>query len=150
VKLPQEAKAIFMFDMGRRSGLALTDIATEQKVAAHFAAHNLAVTYISDFDQRYGAATPTADWPETIRGIMYPAGTFLKSVKPVINLSAVYDAASLSENEYTGVFFEQGVMTIKRGYRSHVIEVPVCTAGVTGANLLSCSGFAQPGFDGSF
>jgi hypothetical protein len=149
VKLPQEAKAIFQFDMGRRSGLALNDIATEQKVAAHFAAHNLAVTYISDFDQRYGSATPTADWPETIRGIMYPAGTWVKSVKPVINLSSVYDAASLSENEYTGVFFEQGVMTIRRGYRSHVIEVPVCVAGRTGANDLTCTGFDVPAFDGS-
>lgn len=150
VKLPQEAKRIFKMDMARRSGLALNDVANDAKVAAHFAEHNLAVEYISDFDQRYGAATPTADWPETIRGIMYPAGTFLKSVKPVINLSAVYDAASLSENEYTGVFFEQGVMTIKRGYRSHVIEVPVCVAGATGANIFACEGFAVPGFDGSF
>jgi hypothetical protein len=141
VKLPQEARHIFKMDMARRSGLALTDVANDAKVAAHFASYNLAVTYISDFDQRYGAATPTADWPETIRGIMYPAGTFLKSVKPVINLSAVYDAASISENEYTGVFFEQGVMTIKRGYRSHVIEVPVCVAGQTGANALTCEPF---------
>jgi hypothetical protein len=150
VKLPQEARHIFKMDMARRSGLALTDVANDAKVAAHFASYNLAVTYISDFDQRYGAATPTADWPETIRGIMYPAGTFLKSVKPVINLSAVYDAASLSENEYTGVFFEQGVMTIKRGYRSHVIEVPVCVAGATGANVFDCGGFTDPSFNGSF
>lgn len=150
IKFPQEVLPIFQFDMARRSGLALNDVATIQKVAAHFAAHNFSVEYISDFDQRYGAATPTADWPETIRGIMYPAGTFLKSVKPVINLSAVYDAASLSENEYTGVFFEQGVMTIKRGYRSHVIEVPVCVAGRTGANDLSCTGFEVPEFNGSF
>jgi len=150
VKLPQEALDIFKFDMARRSGLALNDIATEQKVAAHFANHNLAVQYLSDFDQRYGAATPTADWPETIRGLMYPAGTWLKSVKPVINLSAVYDAASLSENEYTGVFFEQGVMTIRRGYRSHIIEVPVCASGRTGANDLTCTGFETPAFDGSF
>lgn len=150
VKLPQEARVIFQFDMARRSGLALTDIATEQKVAAHFAAYNLAVTYLSDFDQRYGAATPTADWPETIRGIMYPVGTFVKAQDDVINLSAVYDAASLSINEYTGVFYEQGVKVIRRGYRSHVIEVPVCTAGRTGANDLSCTGFVVPGFDGSF
>ncbi len=150
IKFPQEALPIFLFDMARRSGLALNDVATAQKVAAHFAAHNFAVEYISDFDQRYGPATPVADWPETIRGIMYPAGAFVQSVKPVINLSAVYDAASLSENEYTGVFFEQGVMTIDRAYRSHVIEVPVCVAGRTGANDLTCTGFDVPEFDGSF
>ena len=109
-----------------------------EKVAAHFAAYNLSVEYLSDFDQRYGSATPTADWPEVIRGIMYPVGTWLTSVKPVVNLSTVYDAASLSENEYTGVFFEQGLMTIRRGYRSHKITVPVCVAGRTGANDLTC------------
>jgi len=150
VKLPQEALVIFQFDMARRSGLALNDTATAQKVNAHFAAHNLAVEYLSDFDQRYGAATPTADWPETIRGIMYPVGTFLTAQDDVINLSTIYDAASLSENEYTGVFYEQGIKVIKRGYRSHVIEVPVCVAGRTGANDLTCTGFDVPAFDGSF
>lgn len=149
VKLPQEAREIFKFDMARRSGLALNDIATDQKVAAHFAAYNLSVEYISDFDQRYGSATPQPDWPESIRAIMYPVGTFVRAVEPVINLSAVYDAASLSANEYTGVFFEQGVMTFKRGYRSHVLNIPVCVAGRTGANDLTCSGFEIPAFDGS-
>lgn len=138
VKIPQEARDIFKFDMARRSGLALNDIATDQKIAAHFANHNLAVEYVSDFDERAGSGAATPDWSATIRAIIYPAGTYVKAVKDVINLSAVYDAASLTENEYTGVFFEQGVKTIKRGYRSHVVTVPVCTAGVTGANAFLC------------
>src|SRR5690606_7055207 len=103
-----------------------------------FANHNLAVEYVSDFDERSGAATPTADWANTLRAIMYPAGTFVKAVEDVINLSAVYDSAGLSANEYTGVFFEQGVMTVKRGYRSHVVTIPVCVSGTTGANAFVC------------
>jgi hypothetical protein len=150
IKLPQVAKYIFKFDMARRSGLALNDTATDQKVAAHFAAYNFSVEYLSDYQQVYGGATPTADWPETIEGMMYPVGTWLTSVKPVVNLSTIYDAASLSENEYTGVFFEQGIMTLRRGYRSHRISVPVCVAGRTGANDLTCEGFDVPAFDGSF
>ena len=142
VKLPQVAREIFKFDMARRSGLALSDIATDQRIAAHFANHNLSVEYLSDFDQPNAGTTPTTEWPETLRAIIYPAGTFAKAVEPVINLSAVHDAASLSQNEYTGVFFEQGVMTMKMGYRSHVVTVPVCTAGVTGANALTCA--AEP------
>lgn len=138
VKLPQVARYIFQFDMARRSGLALSDTATEQKVNAHFAAYNLQVEYLSDFDQVYGAATPTTEWPDTIRGIMYPVGTWLTSTKPVVNLSTIYDAASLSENEYTGVFFEQGLMTFRRGYRSHKITVPVCVSGTMGANAFQC------------
>lgn len=142
VTLPQYARDIFKFDMARRSGLALNDVATDQKIAAYFANHNLAVEYVSDFDERAGSATPTPNWPETIRAIIYPSGTFVKAVEDVINLSAVYDAASLSANEYTGVFFEQGYMTVKRGYRSTVVTVPVCTAGATGANIFYCA--AEP------
>jgi hypothetical protein len=139
VKLPQIALDIFKFDMARRSGLALNDLATEQKIAAHFANHNLAVEYLADFQDESGfTGAVAATWPDTLKAIIYPAGTFVKAVKDVINMSAVYDAASLSVNEYTGVFFEQGVKTIKMGYRSHRIEVPVCAAGVTGANALDC------------
>ncbi len=144
VKLPQHALDIFKVDMQRRSGLALNDIATEQKVNAYFANHKLSVKYLSDFDERSGSTHPTADWPEDIRAIMYPAGTFVKAQFDVINLSAVYDAASLSANEYTGVFYEQGIKVIRRGYRSSVVTVPVCTAGAMGGVLPTCT--AQDSF----
>lgn len=140
VKLPDYALDIFKIEMQRRSGLALGDVATEQKVNAYFANHRLSVKYLSDFDERATSAHPQADWPANIRAIMYPAGTFVKAQKDVITISAVHDAASLSQNEYTGVFYEQGLKTIRRGYRSTVVTIPVCTAGATGANDFSCTG----------
>src|SRR6478735_8755722 len=105
VTLPDYALDIFKIEMQRRSGLALSDVATEQKVNAYFANHNLAVEYVSDFDERSGPSVPTADWPANIRAIMYPAGTFVQAQKDVISLSTIHDAASLSANEYTGVFY---------------------------------------------
>lgn len=141
VKVPQWAREAFIFDMSKRTGLALTDVANEAKVNAYFAAHNLSVEYVSDYQDVHGAATPSVNLPETMKALIYPVGTFVKAVEDVINLSAVYDAASLSANEYTGVFFEQGVMTVKVGYRSHEVEIPVCTAGLTGAASLACGSF---------
>jgi hypothetical protein len=138
VTLPDYALDIFKIDMQRRSGLALSDVATEQKVNAYFANHRLSVEYVSDFDERAGSAVPTPTWPNQIRAIVYPAGTFVQAQKDVITISAVHDAASLSQNEYTGVFYEQGVKTIRRGYRSTVITIDVCTAGTTGANAYLC------------
>lgn len=138
VTLPQWAKEVFKFDMQRRAGLALSDVATDQKVNALFAAYNLSVEYVSDFADRHGAALPTADWPANIPAIIHPAGAFVKAQDDVINLSTVYDAASLSENEYMGVFYEQGIKVIRRGYRSTVVNVPVCTAGATGGVLPTC------------
>jgi hypothetical protein len=49
----------------------------------------------------------------------------------------VYDAASLSVNEYTGVFFEQGLLTAKVGYGSSLLTIPVNTAGETGAAIMT-------------
>lgn len=140
VKLPQFALEVFKFDMARRSGLALNDIATEQKVAAHFANHNLAVEYLSDMQDLATSTAPTPEWPDTIEAFIYPSGTFIRAAKDVVNLSTVHDAASLSENQYMGVFFEQGVKVIRRGYRGRRLNIPVCTAGTTGANAFICEG----------
>lgn len=138
VKLPQFVRDVFKIDMQRRSGLALSDVATEQKINAIFANHNLSVKYLSDFDERTTSSHPTADWPGTFRAIIYPAGTFVVAQKDVITVSTVHDAASLSANEYTGVFYEQGLKVIRRGYRSTVVTIPLCTAGATGANIFAC------------
>lgn len=147
VKLPEIAREIFRADMSRRNSVSV-DAITDQQIDAHFTARRLSVEYVADWQETVGASTTAV--PATIQAMIYPAGTFIKAVEDVINLSAVYDAASLSINEYTGVFFEQGVMTIKRGYRSYVIEVPVCVAGRTGANDLTCTGFTTQGFNGAF
>lgn len=141
VKLPQIARDIFKFDMSRRSGLALSDIATDQKIAAHFANHNLAVEYVADWqDDNDGLFTDPLAWPAQIRALIYPVGSYVKAVEDVINMSAIYDSASLTQNEYTGVFFEQGVKMIPMGYRSHEVTIDVCAAGRTGALDLTCVG----------
>lgn len=145
VKLPVLAREVFRADMSRRTGLALTDVANEQKIAAEFAARNLAVEYVSDWQE---LGTGNIVLPGAFTALIYPKGTFIKAVEDVINLSAVYDAASLSINEYTGVFFEQGIMTAKAGYGSSKVSIPINTAGETGAAILS--GLGDEHGNGSF
>ena len=136
VKLPEIAREVFRADMSRRNSVAV-DAITDQQIDAHFTARRLAVEYVADWQETVGATTAAV--PAEIDALMYPAGTFIKAVEDVINLSAVYDAASLSINEYTGVFFEQGILVALAGYGSHVVTIPVCTAGLTGAAVLDCS-----------
>ena len=78
--------------------------------------------------------------PAAIQALIYPKGTFIKALENVINLQTVYDAASLSINEYTGVFFEQGILVAKAGYGSDLLTIPVCVAGQTGAAGIYCEG----------
>lgn len=145
VEVPVWAREVFRADMSRRSGLSLDDVATDQKIAAHFAARKLDVQYVSDWQELTGENIVLND---TFDVLVYPAGTFVKAIEDVISLSAVYDAASLSINEYTGVFFEQGYLLAKVGYGSSVLTIPVNTAGQTGASDLTGPGDAISG--GSF
>lgn len=146
VKVPLIALEIFRADMSRRSGLALDDVATEQKINAHFAARGLAVEYLSDWAEiSYGSEIVL---PGTFPALMYPAGTFVEAVEDVVNLSAFYDTASVTVNQYTGVFFEQGQMLIKVGYGATKLTIPVNTAGQSGALNLTGAGDARE--NGSF
>jgi hypothetical protein len=137
VKLPVSAREIFRADMSRRNGIALSDTASDQRIDAEFASRKLAVEYVSDWQELTG---DDAIWPGSFDALIYPAGTFIKAVEDVVNLSAVYDAASLSINEYTGVFFEQGILVAQAGYGSSLVRIPVCTAGTTGAAAFLCEG----------
>jgi hypothetical protein len=57
----------------------------------------------------------------------------------VINLNAVYDAASLATNIYTALFFEQGILTAKMCYDSVKVTLPVCSGGRSGITNLTCA-----------
>jgi hypothetical protein len=136
VKLPEMAREIFRADLSRRNAVAY-DSVSEGQIASHFTDRNLSVEYVADWQEMGG---PDAIWPGSFQALIYPAGTFIKAVEDVVNLSAVYDAASLSINEYTGVFFEQGILVAKAGYGSSIVTIPVCTAGTSGAAAFLCEG----------
>jgi hypothetical protein len=78
-------------------------------------------------------------WPDTFDALMYPAGTWVKGTADVINLNAVYDAAELAKNMYTALFFEQGILAAQMCWDSLKITIPVCNAGRSGDNDLTCT-----------
>ena len=149
--LPQIALDIFLADFSRRNNAPI-DTVRKTQVNGHFSERNIKVQYVADWqdlsldlgqaatdtDPRVDGIAPA--WPEKIKAMVYPAGTFTRFNQPVANLSAVYDAASLSINEYTGIFFEQGYGLGMMGYESTVVDIPVCTAGRAGALDLTCVG----------
>ena len=136
VKIPVLAKEVFRNEISRRSSIAVEAV-TDQQIEANFAVRNLSVEYVSDWQEMSG---PHADWPGSFQALIYPKGTFVKAVEDVVNVSAVYDAASLTINEYTGVFFEQGILVAKAGYHASRVTIPICTSGNSGAAVFVCEG----------
>jgi hypothetical protein len=144
VLVPFWVKDVIKLDIARRNAIAV-EVVTDAVVASEFSAYNLAVQYAYDWQELpYADVTgpPAVDadkWPTTFKAVLYPAGTWIKGTADIINLNAVYDAASLATNIYTALFFEQGILVAKQCYDSLAVEIPVCTAGRSGAANLTCA-----------
>ena len=134
--VPFWVKNVYLNDMGRRTGQDSRNPITEAALNAWFSGRNINVSYVYDWQVLNEAALL---YPATYQALAYPAGTFVKGVSQVINLSAVYDAASLAGNMYTGLFMEEGLLVAKKQYGSDLMTMPTCEAGRTGAaNLVTC------------
>lgn len=128
VLLPFWVKAAIRADLALRNGVDMLSV-TDAQIQAHFAARNLAVQWLYNWQQN----TETGAFPGTFDAMMYPSGTFTKGTANVIRVDAVYDAASLEENVYTGFFFEEGMLVLERCQPSAKVTITVCSGGRTGA-----------------
>src|SRR5262249_45392272 len=79
------------------------------------------------------------EYPETCPVMVYPAGTFVRGSADVINLNAVYAAASLAKTLFTGLFMERAFLRAHTCFSGCVVEIPVCNAGRTGAPDVPCA-----------
>lgn len=59
-----------------------------------------------------GGPLPVAALPTEVDFMVYPAGTWVKGVNPVIELDTIYDSAGLETNSYTALFVEDGWATL--------------------------------------
>jgi hypothetical protein len=134
VVLPHWAKDVLVADLYRRNGCC--GDTGDSQVSAIFSAARVNVQYVYDWEELPANATA---WPDTIPALVYPAGSYIKGTANVINLNAVYDAASLATNVYTGLFFEQGILVAEMCKKAVALDIPVCTAGRTGAADLTCA-----------
>lgn len=142
VVVPFWVKGAIRSDLHRRTGQ--NSPVTDQQINAYFGVIGANVSFVYDWqdldlvDDEVPVGDNINEYPASFRALVYPSGTFVKGTSAVINLSAVYDAASLATNTYTGLFMEEGLLVAKRQYGSDYVEIPVCTAGRTGAQDLTC------------
>lgn len=145
VVVPFWVRAAMRADLARRNGVDKTNV-SDADLNAHFAARNLAVQWVYDWqdlplvdDAGTVGVDEATTYPATFNALVYPSGTYVKGVSDVVNISAVYDAASLAENTYTGMFMEQGLLVVSQQYTANLLTLPICNAGRTGAANLTCA-----------
>lgn len=133
VVIPFWVKDAYKSDLRRRTGQFAP--VTDAQLNAYFAASKMAVQWAYDWQLLGQTALAYAT---TYRVLMYKAGTFVKGTSDVINVSAVYDAASLAVNVYTGMFMEKGLLVARMCWDADRITLPICNAGRTGAANFTC------------
>lgn len=127
VVLPFWVRGALRNDFALRGGRPLEAV-TDAYIQSEFAARNLNVQWVYDWQ----SLPSEVGYPETVQALVYAAGTYVVGTSDVINLNAVYDHASLIENTYTGLFFEEGLLVANKCFDADLITIPVCGSGHTG------------------
>jgi len=138
VVAPWWLKTFIKEDLGMRTW---NPDASDAAVNKWFTDRNLSVQWVFDFQDP--VVDPANDclitFPDPVKVLMYPAGTWVKGSIDVINVDAVYDSTSLEQNIYTALFIEEGILAVQRCTHTCAIEIPVCASGRTAANdIVAC------------
>lgn len=115
---------------------------------AQFAKLNATVHFVYGYQDAHvnplipglpGGPVPIAALPTEVDFIVYPAGTWVKGVNPVIELDTIYDSAGLETNSYTALFVEDGWAALQLCPYSRVYTATVdplgCGCNGTDSNL---------------
>jgi hypothetical protein len=111
---------------------------TSGTIDSWFAARRLRVQWVYDFDDAYseeddtlwGGATPPRDWPESVKILIYPAGTFALAQRPMVRVSGVRnDPQLLRQNVFLALFLETAYAVISRCPEAIALTIPTCVSG---------------------
>jgi hypothetical protein len=138
VVLPAWVLAPIRAALARRAGVAAINV-TDAEILAAFTTRKAVPRFVYDWQDAYsglaggpGSQTPITAWPATVQFLVYPAGTWVKPVRDVVNLDTVYDNALLTQNQYTALFLEDGFNVLKMCADSRLYQASIDTSGVVG------------------
>lgn len=122
-----------------RSNLAVTDA----EITGWLTARNIALQFVGDWQTR-AAGEPghldTLKWPNKVNVLLYPAGTWFRSLSNIIEVGVLYPKEQLQINRYTEFFTEDAIAVGKRCNHSLNVEIPICPTGGYGAPVeITCS-----------
>lgn len=138
VVLPAWVIAPIRAALARRNGVLAMNV-TDAEILDAFAVRKAMPRFVYDWQDAYsglvggpGGATPITAFPDEVQFLMYPAGTWSKMVRDVVNLDTVYDNALLTTNQYTALFAEDGFNVLQTCPESRLYQVGVDPSGIVG------------------
>lgn len=138
VVLPAWVMAPIRAALARRRGVMAINVSNSEILAA-FTTRGAVPRFVYDWQDAYsglvggpGASTALTEFPDEVQFLVYPAGTWVKPVRNVVNLDTVYDNALLTQNQYTALFAEDGFNVLKMCADSRLYTVGLDPAGIVG------------------
>lgn len=122
-------------DLAMREGLDVFAVSDVQ-INSWLSARNIALQFVGDWQTRdtdLPGDLDTVVWPDTVDIVLYPAGTWFRSMSNVIELGVMYPKEQLQVNRYTRFFTEDAYAVGKRCNQSILVTVPLCVSGAVGA-----------------
>lgn len=123
----------------RRNGDTSLIGMTDAQIIDWFAIRKAVPRFVYDWQDAYsglltgpGGASPLTALPVTVQFLVYPAGTWVKAVQPVVNLDTIYDSTKLTTNEFTAIFVEDGWAALQMTPISRLYTAVVDPSGVVG------------------
>lgn len=100
------------------------------------AVRDIYLQYVVDWQTR-GSGQPgnmaTLVYPSTVQVMLYPAGTWFRTLNNIITLGVQYPLQQLVLNQYTHIFTEDSFQVGKRCDQSILVTLPICISGAIGA-----------------
>ncbi|WP_016695026.1 major capsid protein [Rhodococcus rhodochrous] len=120
-----------------------TKAVTDAQVTSWLTARNIALQFVGDWQTR-GTGQPgnlqTVVYPGTVNVLLYPAGTWFRSLSNVLELGVMYPKEQLQVNRYTRFFTEDAIAVGKRCNQSLNVTIPICPSGAIGARqTIACN-----------
>ena len=142
VVAPSWLPSVIRSDLAMREGLDALAVSDGQ-ILEWMRARNIAPQFVADWQAR-GVGQPghldTKTWPGYADVIMYPRGTWFRSMSEVITLGAMYPIEQVTVNRFTHMFTEDAILVAKRCDDSIISRMPLCVNGAVGAReQITCS-----------
>lgn len=142
VVLPAWTLAVIRASLARRTGVPSWAV-TDAQILEAFAVRKAVPRFVYDWQDAFsglvggpGGENPITAFPDDLQFLVYPAGTWVKAVRDVVNLDTIYDNALLTSNQYTALFAEDGFATLQMCPDSRLYQVAVDPADV----IACCAG----------
>ena len=127
-------------DLAQRTGVDLLSVSNQQ-IDGWFSARGIRPQFVYNWQDLTGEAGTVTAWPTEAQFLLYPAGTWVAGGENIISLDTLYDSMLLGQNDFTALFTEESWMTLKMGFDSRVVTVPLCVNGMTNSGIAyDCDG----------